>query len=504
MSIKKKFASIKWLKSLKDSLAYAFEKVGHFLKWLLKTIAAILVFPFRVIYLLLKWLLKIAKKIGEKTWKFLDFRQFKPKKRVYFFINIGIGIIIVLFMHMVESSQWGENVLNSAFDVFIRIDAHKAVKNIVDTEEEGILIVDLDHNKKTGPNTRENPLLSPRDQIARIVDTARNGGAKVVVLDIFLENKDCCFPEKDNALREALTRFPKAKNFKTKVIFAVSKKNKKELKKNLLDAQIDNNPNFYRAIPTLYASQTDALVRYWKAYDTGEKQGKKQIIWSIPVLTSALYGNTYKKLKTMGKQLTGKPQASGPGFCELQLGKNQKVQAPLDHMDLLRQRIRFLLLPKDCMADHPAGNLILPTPETLNPQRCKDKIVIIGSSDPLKGDRHLTPIGRMPGMYIQANSIYTLLKKKQPEPASLWIALGIDLLIILLAAYLFHYLQSFIAKLSSTLLVIALFGFIAYFYFFQNHGIFLNFVFGIAGIGYLETISTLREIITKGMTEEPG
>jgi CHASE2 domain-containing sensor protein len=473
-------------------------------KRLLKTIGAILTFPFKLIYLLLKWLFKTAKKIGEKILKFLDFRQFKPKKRVHFFINIVIGIAIVLFMHLVESTQWGENVLNSAFDVFIRIDAHKAVKNIVDTEEEGILIVDLDHNKKPGPNTLENPLLSPRDQIARVIDTARNGGGKVVVLDIFLENKDCCFPDKDNALREALTRFPTAGDFKTKVIFAVSKENKKELKKNLLDALIDNNPNFYRAIPTLYASQTDALVRYWKTYDTSEKQGKKQIIWSIPVLTSALYGNTYKKLKTMGKQLTRQPQASGPGFCELQLGKDQKVRGSLHHMDLLRQRIRFLLFPKDCMTDYPAGNLILPTPETLKPQRCKDKIVIIGSSDPLKGDRHLTPIGRMPGMYIQANSIYTLLKKKQLEPASLWIALGIDFLIILLAAYLFHYLHSFIAKLSGTLLVIALFGLIAYCYFFQSHGIFLNFVFGIAGIGYLETIYTLREIITNGITGEPG
>ena len=467
------------------------------IKWLLKTAAAILLFPFKVIYLLLKWLFKIAKKIGEKVWEFLDFRKFEPKKKVHFFMNIGIGIVIVLFMHLVESTQWREDVLNSAFDVFIRIDANKAVKNIVDTEEEGILLVDLDHNKKPGPNIRENPLLSPRDQIARILDTARNGGAKVVVLDIFLENKDCCFPDKDNALREALTRFPKAKNIKTKVIFAVSKENKEKLKKNLFDVLIDNNPNFFRAIPTLYASQTDAAVRYWKTYDTCEKQGNKQIIWSIPVLTSALYGKTAAKLKTMEKQLTGQPQASGPGFCELQLGKNQKVRVPLDHVDLLRQRIRFLLFPKDCMADHPAGNLILPTFETLNPQRCKDKIVIIGSSDPLKGDRHLTPIGRMPGMYIQANSIYTLLKKKQPEPASLWIALGIDLLIILLAAYFFHYLHSFIAKLFGTVLVIALFGFIAYFYFFQNHGIFLNFVFGIAGIGYLETISTLREIIIK-------
>lgn len=386
------------------------------IKWLLKTIAAILTFPFKVIYLLLKWLLKIAKKIGEKTWKFLDFRQFKPKKKVHFFFNIIIGIAIVLFMHLVESTQWGESILNSAFDVFIRIDAHKAVKNLVDTEEEGILLVDLDHNKKPGPNIRENPLLSPRDQIARILDTARNGGAKVVVLDIFLENKDCCFPDKDNTLQEALTRFPTAGDFKTKVIFAVSKENKKELKKNLFDALIDNNPNFHRAIPTLYASQTDALVRYWKAYDTCEKQRNKQIVWSIPVLTSALFGNTYKKLKTMEKQLTQQPQASGPGFCELQLGKDQKARVPLKQMDLLRQRIRFLLFPKDCMTDHPAGNLILPTPETLTPQRCKDKIVIVGASDPLKGDRHLTPIGRMPGMYIQANSIYTLLKKNNPNP----------------------------------------------------------------------------------------
>jgi hypothetical protein len=43
---------------------------------------------------------------------------------------------------------------------------------------------------------------------------------------------------------------------------------------------------------------------------------------------------------------------------------------------------------------------------------------------------------------------------------------------------------------------IVILGSIAYFYFFRDFGIFPNFVFGIAGIGYIETMYSLRELFT--------
>jgi CHASE2 domain-containing sensor protein len=45
------------------------------------------------------------------------------------------------------------------------------------------------------------PLLTPRDELAKIVAITYKKGAKIVVLDILFEDKDCCNPENDDKLR---------------------------------------------------------------------------------------------------------------------------------------------------------------------------------------------------------------------------------------------------------------------------------------------------------------
>ncbi len=431
-------------------------------------------------------------KIMEKICNRLTAREPEKKKKAQFCVNMWAGIVVLLLMHTAASTPWGEGVLNDAFDEFIQKDAKKAVKTIANTGD--IFLVDLDHNKPEKPG-EEISYISPRDTIAKIIKMAAPGKAEIIVLDILLEKKDYRSPEKDEELHKALEELSMDKECQTKVIFAQRVGKNGKLKRNLFDPLIEKNPNFYRAIPYLYATKKDRVTRYWKAYDV---YGKTNIIWSIPVLTLVLNEGRMEDLKKREKQLVQKKNEVEDLVVNLAKSKNKKFVLPFSNKDLFRQRIRFSLIPKDCIDGFPAGNLILPTIkdiEKVDPRRFKDKIVLIGASDPEKGDIHPTPVGDMPGMYIHGNAIHTLLKGLQPKPAPWWIAIVLDIVIIIAVPYFFLRLKSWLAKLIGTIILSTTLALFSYYILFRYLGMFFSFAFGTAAMGYFDTFSGIRETI---------
>ncbi len=422
-------------------------------------------------------------KIIKKFYSFLTAPIPEENKKTQFRVNMWAGILVMVLMHLAAATKWGEGVLNDAFDEFIQKDANKAVQTIANTGD--IFLVDLDHNKPEKSN-EEISYISPRDTIAQIIEMAARGKAKIIVLDIILEKKD----KKDEELRNVLEAFPTDKNFQTKIIFAQRVGKNGTLKKNLFDLLIDKNPNFYRAIPTLYLTKKDRVIRYWKAYDL---YGKSRIIWSIPVLAVILNEGRIEDLKEYEKQLVQK--GSSIDNLVVNLDKSKTFVVPAGNKDLYRQRIQFLLIPKDVIDDSPEGNLFLPTIDTLNPRRFESKIVLIGSSDPEKGDIHPTPVGDMPGMYIQGNAIHIILQGLQPAPAPRWIAIVLDILVIIFVPYCFLYLKSWLAKLIVTIVLTAGLALLSYYILFRFLGMFFSFAFCTAAMGYFDTFSGIRETI---------
>jgi hypothetical protein len=429
-------------------------------------------------------------KIIDKFCGFLTARIPDEKKKTQFCVNMWAGIVVLLLMHFAASTKWAEGVLNNAFDEFIQKDARKAAAEEKIANTGDIFLVDLDHIKpeKTG---EEISYISPRDTIAQIIDMATHGKAKIIVLDILLEKKD----KKDEELQKVLETFPTDKKFQTKIIFAqrvgvVGKD--RTLKKNLFDPLIDKNPNFYRAIPTLYVTKKDRLIRYWKAYDL---YGKEEVIWSIPVLGVILNKGRMADLKEYEKQLVQK--GSSIDNFVVDLDKSKTFVVPAGNKDLYRQRIRFFLIPEDCIDVPHAGNLTLPTMDSLNPRRFENKIVLIGSSDPEKGDIHPTPVGDMPGMYIQGNAIHIILQGLQPAPAPWWIAIVLDIVVIIFVPYCFLYLKSWLVKLIGTIVLTTALALVSYYILFRFLGMFFSFAFGTAAMGYFDTFSGIRETILK-------
>lgn len=433
--------------------------------------------------------------IVKRSSSYIDFRKFSRKKKIHFFVNIGVGIIIALFFHFLEHTKGGEDILNTAFDRIIAMEAEKAAKKAESLNEskdkkksEQILFVDIDHD--TYKNWGK-PLLTPRDELAKIIETAYTSNAKAIVLDILFEDKDCCNLKSDRNLRKVLQDMTN-KEATTKVIFPVRITYDGDIKKNLFDDLIEKNPNFYTAVPNIYATATDRIIRYWMPYEKSKNTNRNYVLWNVSLLAAVLANEKIKELKDIENKISTQQFAEGFSI-KTNNGKHVYLSAKKD--DLYRNRIRFLLVPRNTMTDHWEGNLReVYTVDQSKHVSFKDKIVIIGNSSPDAGDIYSTPIGNMAGMYIIGNAVNTILLGLQPSHSSVYVNIAIEVLVIILAAYFFLYFASLLAQILVSFILILTLGVISYYYFLHT-GIFLNFMFAVVGMSFHKTISNIEEII---------
>ncbi len=433
---------------------------------------------------------------------YLDIRRFSRKLKIQFCINVVVGTFIVLVFHLMERTDWGENTLNSGLDFFISREAKKEAKN--KQRKEQIFFIDIDQETfiKWGES-----LLTPRDKIAKIIEYAYKGGAKVIVIDILLESRDCCNAPGDEKLRNTLEKITKEKA-SMKIIFPVRVDHEGKIKRNLFDDLIDKNPHFYRAIPSIAATAGDLVNRYWVTHKIAKNsKNEDTLLWGTPLLTVALSERKMNEMDRIEgsilKNYSRKDNGKKKYAYKITLNNKKHLTIFLKNVNLYTQRIRYFLVPPD-LNDYESNLLLnrrtaihLKEPSDMAAKKrfyedFEDKIIIIGNSHPDVGDIHPTPIGYMPGMYIIGNSIYSILKGRQLNPTPLWLNLIMEIVVIVIAAYIFLFFTSFLSMILATVVIILIFAPLSY-YFFINNGVFLNFVFPIIVMGFLETISDIRE-----------
>jgi CHASE2 domain-containing sensor protein len=181
-----------------------------------------------------------------------------------------------------------------------------------------------------------------------------------------------------------------------------------------------------------------------------------------------------------------------------QLLNKKTIELSPDMDDMYRNRIRFFLIPKNTLRGHPGGNLFNTVYQADEAQHgdFQDKIVIIGNSSPDAGDLHSTPVGNMAGMYIIGHAINTISHGIQPSHSPPILNILIETAVIVMAAYLFLHLHSFLAQIVGSLILIVILGGISY-YCFRYHGIFLNFLFAVIGMRVHRVIANIEKIIEK-------
>lgn len=443
-----------------------------------------------------------------KFLKPLDVRKFSRTNRYYFLFNVVLGLWTLFFFTFTRDNLVQQSFINMLFDkaIVMRIsntfefgyecDAKIAAKNIVMLSLDDAAIKYLRH-----------PNITPRNKIADMIRYAYEGGASVIVLDIALSNSDhspaskmlgdsapMTGQERDKELFNLLEKIKKDISSNTRVLIYTD-----QMGENNFSTLVDGR-KIYLASPKLSASMdSNRKVRFWKPYseinEYEDELDTRKILWSFQLLTLALVEGGEEELESITQNILHGSDEKFTMHCKS--GKDFVFYREMfldddlvfrDTNSLQYNRIQYVFTPRvqgkwdqrtvdDTRVGHWRDNSLD------NPKiNFKDKVVIVGREDRDCDDFISTPIGRMPGMYVHGNAIATVLGKTQPHISPLWKYLLIEIILIVVTAYVFVYLQFSGAK-RFVFILTAICGFSSYIYFcFTNEFVYLTCSFASMGI----------------------
>ena len=128
-------------------------------------------------------------------------------QKVQVILNLCIGLFIVLLYQYLSDKEWGERIVNAAFDgLQVREAKQAAAAGDVKTP---VFFIDITEKSY---DAWGRPLITPRRELAKLIKYAQANKARVIVLDILLDKHDCCDPAGDQKLRYTLQRIIQSPN----------------------------------------------------------------------------------------------------------------------------------------------------------------------------------------------------------------------------------------------------------------------------------------------------
>jgi hypothetical protein len=421
--------------------------------------------------------------------------KIKFYKNKFFFINIVIGLVISVTCHFIENTRFGIKNLDYIFDMFILNESvkYQANVNLDDIQQnisKDIVFIDL---KYTNYKKWNFPFITPRDVLANIISIADSAGAKIIIPDFFFDYYDYKSPANDDSLRHVLKRIVSAKH--TKIILPAIIGMDRHLKPNIFDDLLEKYDNIYSALPTVVASGHDDIIRYSEDYDlyiksTEHNETRYSKIYSIPLAISKVL----KGISIKNNFVNNNTDI----FSEI-----AEKKQPENY--LYKKRIRFFIVPgNETDSTIRTGNIPVEQYfliDNIIPQYLKDKIVVVGSSNPESNDNHVTPIGKIPGLYILGNAINTEIMQLYPKEVSLFTKYFVEILVIIIASYLFLVFHELVARILTSIILLILLGGINY-YIFYSYGVFINFILPVLGIGFHRIISSFEILLLFGIKKD--
>jgi CHASE2 domain-containing sensor protein len=466
--------------------------------------------------------------------------RFDKKKRSAFCVNILVGIATLLFFKFTEQSRWWDNIGNSGFDTLIYLESKEFAQKENQLEDSPVFFIEIDGAsyaawRRSYPaaagaalplppeikNACSELPFTPRAQLGRLIDKAWKANAALVLLDVVLDTPDPCDPEGDKELRKVLGNM-QAANASTHVAFPALTAHDGRLKRTIVDDLIDkpDAPRIlHRHSPQIVGSSIDSVYRFWSMFLLAHNEQGKRILWSSPVLASAIAQNRLAELDQLSESLlrvmvSGEPSPRTFGlpidehirFSLTATRQNapDKTGAPASPVSLTAperqdfQRVRFRLTPStsSTLFLKQSAEKFLNASKEDHGQDLKGKVVLIGATSRDKDDHHITPAGEFPGVYILGNAIFSILKGLTPRHLSAVRHYAIECFVILVAAYVFLYFKAGRAALLSKLLFLLLFAPISWVLFIK-YGVFFNFIAPMVGMGLHKSFAGIEALIMK-------
>ncbi|WP_320170546.1 CHASE2 domain-containing protein [Maridesulfovibrio sp.] len=428
-----------------------------------------------------------------------------PETKRLFLLNVGFGFLLLLILELMPLCKLGQNMINENHD-FLIAESFKenAIKGRAAHKDIKLLLLDRTFYESS-PGMG---YWTPKLRLLETVDFALGCGAREILIDcrmdrpVPLEKENLQFMSAFRKTLElarqknAVIIIPRLAGERGLALTEFSKKfwNLTEDFPDVVkigDAGIIRNPE-------------DKRIRHLRYYRAEDKGSGDEILLSVAML-AAVYANGTKEGDIHRDRIVN-------SIRDIEAGKTERQRVKLfkgTDITLFRQengsddieaRLKFSLAPKDIYLRKTgavsAGLLSHTSSATgiryADPASLAGKIVIIGSDYEEIGDMHLTPIGRMPGVYIIANAVNMFLNGDQVHSDAvisyvikiltvLLVSLGVahlpaifDLLLLVLAFFIFHPLSI---------------------YLFMNYGLFFNFLLLLAGISFFDYVNNVSEYL---------
>ncbi|MDM8552363.1 CHASE2 domain-containing protein [Desulfobacterales bacterium HSG2] len=455
------------------------------------------------------------KKILQKIKKILQKINWTDRK-IRFGLNIFWGILVsVLINFVAPHTDMGHTVLNELYDYLVIRDFRQAAEKGDFPISDRIRIVAFDRDTYKASHTLG--LWTPRNLTGESILKSLELGARVVVADIALNTPAPVFGKhrRKDENEEFLDLLKDAADYAQKsgavIILARGERspemNDYEKKyRDKFDKLIENHKDVIKiGSPGAFEDVSDYQVRHFRFYERAEQN---EIFFSIQILT-VTYLLTNRDEGTRLIEDKKKEILKGHKDITMDIPGGKTIHI-LEQTDLSREylsaRYIFRLAPREVLSDHEIEddpfvkypNLKLSPYALLDEEGMpyKDKAVLIGSENPEIGDIHLTPPGRMNGVFLIANGINLFLEGLQVHELSARIKFLVEVICIFVSAVLFVYCHATVAFF----ILAGIFWFINTPFsliLFSKYGLFVDVWFPIIGIGISRIITDTDSFFVK-------
>lgn len=340
------------------------------------------------------------------------------KKTVYIIIlTLILAGLLLLFLHQ---SRLDEAIHWKIYERLLRIELNWVAPP---AEIKDILLV-----------TISNPTLSrtkkrwpfPRSDFAQVIDNLHTAGAKVIAFDfVFLGESST---EDDTRLRASIQ--------KANVVMASAINESGAI-------ELFNLPDLAVNIPTGFITKLqdkDGLTRRNLTYLVNEREPCRGVLsWEMQIL-KLVEDIDLRTLKTVKSTV----------FFQNHRGKKWRI--PVDHKTnsfLIHFRAHTLTFSR--ISFYRVLN------NDFDISQVKDKIVLIGPASTLLGDTHLTPIGWLPGLTLNANAFLNLYARDFIRPIPVYAQYLILILGLILSAFVIGSMRDFSGNLFIIMEIIIFF-----------------------------------------------
>lgn len=440
-------------------------------------------------------------------------------------INLILGLSIALIVLSLHHTRWITQFEDSSIDWLMSFYRGSAPS---DKPINPFVLINIDEETY---QTWGELLVTPRDNLQKLLHFAVTGQATIIVVDIDLSYPRKLAAQQPNALNEAglqlynyLKGYEKAecqkncphiiliRTFRTPL--SAENASYDAQRQTFLDDIVANSHHIHWASPR-FERESDRILRRWRLWESTCNGGVPNIVPSLSLLTLALITEPSDGAKTVTEHLQDYipydcvSHIQAGWWASIDVNKKPLIELGdlLIHLQPSRLNRRiFYTIPwkleeKERRPNIPDGRLlleklsalkILDTPNIDN-SLLRNSITVIGGSYAESRDFYATPIGWMPGALVLINAIHSMLQYGELNAPPNWLLLLGVAFVIIMMSILFTRYPSFWGMTLSGLVIILLILPISFYLF--KYGVWLNFAIPLLIVQWRQMAANYQEAI---------